>query len=235
VGDVVATRITVAHQMCITIAKCGNYSKFFIFPSKTIRGETALLEFSGCQQISAALLATATGEASAAPLFYLLITMEDEARNVDVSYKINCISHIDSVTSTYYVDVKLFLHWIDPNFIGRKKNQTIDIKAEGSWNPDIIVTNEHELSSVEAHREVKVNDPVKGEVKSSIQYRGTLFINVSITVVYLWTRLLNYSICAEYGPCNVPGRLPEPSNLLETVQTRGGESPIASAQRGVCN
>jgi hypothetical protein len=121
------------------------------------------------------------------PLLPLLniITMEDEARNVDVSYKINCISHIDSVTSTYYVDVKLFFHWIDPNFIGRKKNETIDIKAEGSWNPDIIVTNEHELSSVEAHREVKVNDPVKGEVKSSIQYRGTLFINVSITVLYL--------------------------------------------------
>lgn len=107
------------------------------------------------------------------------VTMEEEPlKYVDVSYKINCISHIDAVTSTYYVDVKLFFHWVDPNFIGRKKNETVDIKTEGSWNPDIIVTNEHELTSVEAHREVKVNNPATGEIKSSIQYRGTLFINV---------------------------------------------------------
>jgi hypothetical protein len=104
--------------------------------------------------------------------------MEESPKYVDVSYKINCVSHIDSVTSTYYVDVKLFYHWIDPNFIGRKKNETVDIKTEGSWNPDIIVTNEHELVSVEDHREVKVNNPTTGEIKSSTQYRGTLFINV---------------------------------------------------------
>jgi hypothetical protein len=104
--------------------------------------------------------------------------MEEPPKYVDVSYKINCISHIDSVTSTYYIDVKLFFHWVDPNFIGRKKNESVDIKTEGSWNPDIIVTNEHELASIEEHREVKVNNPTIGEIKSSIQYRGTLFINV---------------------------------------------------------
>lgn len=105
--------------------------------------------------------------------------MEDEPKIVEVSYKINCLSHIDAVTSTYYVDVKLFYHWTDPNFIGRKKNELVDIKTEGSWNPDIIVTNEHELNVVEDHREIKVNNPKTGEIKSSIQYRGTLFISVS--------------------------------------------------------
>lgn len=104
--------------------------------------------------------------------------MEEPPKYVDVSYKINCISHIDSVTSTYYIDVKLFFHWVDPNFIGRKKNESVDVKTEGSWNPDIIVTNEHELASIEEHREVKVNNPTIGEIKSSTQYRGTLFINV---------------------------------------------------------
>lgn len=109
--------------------------------------------------------------------------MEDDGpKVVEVSYKINCLSHIDSVTSTYYCDVKLFYHWKDPNFIGRKKNELVDIKTEGSWNPDIIVTNEHELSIIEDHREIKVNDPQTGEIKSSIQYRGTLFINVRIFI-----------------------------------------------------
>lgn len=105
--------------------------------------------------------------------------IEDGPRAVDVSYKINCISHIDSVTSTYYVDVKLFFHWTDPKFIGRKKNESIDLKAEGAWNPDVIVTNEHQLTSIDAHRDIKVNNSVIGELKSSVQYRGTLFINVS--------------------------------------------------------
>jgi hypothetical protein len=111
------------------------------------------------------------------------MSAKDGPRAVDVSYKINCISHIDSVTSTYYIDVKLFHHWIDPKFIGRKKNESIDIKAEGAWNPDIVVTNEHELTSLETHREVKVNNSTTGEIKSSIQYRGTLFINVSVNFI----------------------------------------------------
>lgn len=98
---------------------------------------------------------------------------------VDVSYKINCVSHISAVTSTYYVDVKLFLHWTDKNFIGRKKNDTVDIRTEGSWNPDIIITNEHQLVSVIEHKEVKVTNSNTGEIKSSVQFRGTLFINVS--------------------------------------------------------
>lgn len=101
-----------------------------------------------------------------------------EPRYVDVSYKINCISHIDSVTSTYHIDMKLFYHWTDPRFIGRKKNESVDMKAEGAWNPDIVVTNEHELITTDAHRDIKVNNPKTGEVKQSIQYRGTLFINV---------------------------------------------------------
>eukprot|EP01032_Pedospumella_encystans_P024128 gene24128-27298_t len=102
---------------------------------------------------------------------------EKGPRFVDVSYKINCISHIDSVTSTYYIDVKLFFHWIDPKFIGRKKNESVDIKTEGAWNPDIVVTNEHQLTSVDQHRDIKVNNSATGELKSSNQYRGTLFIN----------------------------------------------------------
>jgi hypothetical protein len=102
-----------------------------------------------------------------------------EPQVVDVSYKINCISHIDVVTSTYYIDVKLFLHWKDKNFIGRKQNERVDIKTEGSWNPEIIITNEHELKSVADHHEVKVTDPATGEIKYSTQYRGTLFVTVS--------------------------------------------------------
>lgn len=112
-------------------------------------------------------------------------------RFVDVSYKINCISHIDSVTSTFYVDVKLFYHWKDPKFIGKKKNESVDLKAEGAWNPDIIVTNEHELVSVDEHRDVKIINSATGEVKSSTQYRGTLFINVR-------TLFINFMLCCRF-------------------------------------
>jgi len=118
---------------------------------------------------------------------------EKGPRFVDVSYKINCISHIDSVTSTYYVDVKLFFHWIDPKFIGRKKNESVDIKTEGAWNPDIVVTNEHQLTSVDQHRDIKVNNSATGELKSSNQYRGTLFINVRAVFVYISRPFLSNS------------------------------------------
>ena len=114
------------------------------------------------------------------------VKKEPEPENVDISYKINCISHIDALTSTYYIDVKLFMHWKDKNFIGRKKNESVNIETEGSWNPDIIITNEHELVNVAEHREIKVTNSATGEIKSSIQYRGTLFINVR-------------AFCHEYG------------------------------------
>lgn len=131
-------------------------------------------------------------------------------RKVEVSYKINCISHIDSVTSTFYVDLKLFYHWTDPNFIGRKKNEQVDIKKEGSWNPDIIISNEHQLTSIEAHREVRVNNSKTGEIKSSVQYRGTLFINASRVHVIcarfeLTVFTFIYTIGTEHGPINVSG------------------------------
>lgn len=137
-------------------------------------------------------------------------------KTVDVSYKINCISHIDAVTSTCYIDFKLFLHWTDLKFVGRSKTELIDLKAEGAFNPDIIVSNEHELLNSEEHREVKVTNPITGEIKSTARYRGTLFINVR-KFIQQSTRLFApnafFLLWSEHGLVDFPGRLSESPNL----------------------
>jgi hypothetical protein len=108
----------------------------------------------------------------------------ESPRIVDVSYKINCVSHIEEVTSTYYIDMKLFYHWTDKNFIGKPKGEVVDLK-EGSWNPEITVTNEHKLERVldRDQNEVKVTNSKTGEIKYSVHFRGTLFINVRLALL----------------------------------------------------
>ena len=87
---------------------------------------------------------------------------ESEFHLIEVAYKINCISNIDSIKSTFEVDIKIFVYvkpysfycisntneynmsaftysyWKDKKLIGRKKGSAVHLETEeGLFNPDI--------------------------------------------------------------------------------------------------
>ena len=95
-------------------------------------------------------------------------------RKVYVAYKVNCISDISAIMSTFSIDIKLFYYWEDPKFIDCKKNSDVDLSEKGCFNPDIVITNGHDLK--EESRTVKVNKPKTGEIKCSVHYVGTVFM-----------------------------------------------------------
>lgn len=96
---------------------------------------------------------------------------------VQLSYKINCISDVSAVMCTFEIDLKVFAYWCDPLLVGRKKGELLDYDAEKElFEPDIIVTNERELTLVEKDNNTKIIDSKTGEVKRSIHYRGTVFM-----------------------------------------------------------
>lgn len=97
---------------------------------------------------------------------------EKEQKQIEVAYKINCISNIDCVTSTFEIDIKLFIYWRDPKLVGRKKGAKVSFD-EGLYNPDIIIVNEHNLKRIS--NELKVVDGEVGLVKQSIEASGTCF------------------------------------------------------------
>lgn len=98
-----------------------------------------------------------------------------EPVKVYVSYKVNCVSDISAILSTFEVDIKIFYYWVDAKLIGKKKNSDVDFSEDKTlFNPDVVITNEHNLE--ERSRTVKVNNPKTGEVKCSLQYNGTVFM-----------------------------------------------------------
>lgn len=98
----------------------------------------------------------------------------DSPRVVEISYGINCVSNISAATSTYEIDVNLYFHWIEPLAIGRNKKKTLDLEAEGLFDPDIRISNEHELEIL--NQSVKLVNSQTGEIKCSLHCRGSLFI-----------------------------------------------------------
>lgn len=98
-----------------------------------------------------------------------------EQKKVFVAYKINCLSDISAVMCTFYTDMKVFYCWTDEKLIGRKKGETIDYEAEkGLFDPDIQITNEHDLQEIS--NVTKIVDSATGEVKRTIQFKGTVFL-----------------------------------------------------------
>ncbi|CAK9251377.1 unnamed protein product [Sphagnum jensenii] len=87
-------------------------------------------------------------------------------KTVALSYKINCVSDVSVVASTFEIDVKIFTYWTDEKLVGRKNGSFIDYEKEkGLFEPDIIVTNEFQLNVVDKDSNSKIIDPKTGEVK----------------------------------------------------------------------
>jgi hypothetical protein len=96
-------------------------------------------------------------------------------RPVYVAYKINCVSDINESSCTFEIDMKVFFSWWDEKLIGRKKGCDVNTKEEKDlFEPDIIVTNEHNLITVS--NSTKLVDSLTGEVKRTVTYKGTLFL-----------------------------------------------------------
>ena len=94
---------------------------------------------------------------------------------VTVAYKINCISDVGAVMWTFYADMKVFYGWIDKNLVGREKGATINYdEEEGLFEPDIQITNEHDLKEIS--NITKIVNSKTGEVKRTVQFKGTLFL-----------------------------------------------------------
>ena len=91
-----------------------------------------------------------------------------------VSYKINCISAIDTSSSTCDIDIKLFLSWNDPKAIGKKAGE-INLKEEKLTDPEIIITNERNLDVLS--KDIKIVDSGIGKIKCTTHYRGSVFIS----------------------------------------------------------
>jgi hypothetical protein len=101
---------------------------------------------------------------------------ESVARRVDVAFKINHISDIESIDSTFTISIKIFYHWEDPKLVGHKKCvlSESEVEENGYFDPDIIITNDFEMCVVS--KEFKVIDSKTGAVKVSVLTKGKCFI-----------------------------------------------------------
>ena len=95
---------------------------------------------------------------------------------VFVCYKINCISDIDVLKSTFLIDIKIFLTWTDEALIGFKGDLSTETYKTNKdlFDPQIIVTNGHDLKEIE--RNLKIIDKSSGEVKLTLHCIGTLYM-----------------------------------------------------------
>jgi len=102
-------------------------------------------------------------------------SLKDKCKPIvcEVTYKINRIADIDSISSDYYIDLKVFYQWEDQKAIGFK-GVINSLEESGFADPEIEVVNARALE-VESSS-VKVVDTKTGKIKQSLHYRGTCFI-----------------------------------------------------------
>lgn len=166
-------------------------------------------------------------------------------KKVEVAYKINCISNIDSITSTFEVDIKIFLYWKDPKLIGKKKGTVVDISSDGLFNPDIRITNEHAI--VEDSNEVKMLDSSTGSVKQSIEAKGTCFLTTMELDMFpfdcqnLEVVLKPYKLAIQdvtlvpfsTDPCSMDNKVAEEWTVLGFTTTSNTTDPATSSTNKV--
>ena len=93
---------------------------------------------------------------------------------VEVGYKINCVSNVSALDSTYDIDINVHLYWRDPKAIGIPNKSVLDLQQMKLFDPELVISNQHILTEI-AHKS-KVVDSSTGEIKCSLQYRGSAFI-----------------------------------------------------------
>ena len=100
-------------------------------------------------------------------------------KRIKVGYKINGIRNVNSIDCTFTIDFKVFYYWTDERVKGRPKGTVVDIHEPDLFQPELIISNEAELSLT--HWEFQVKDPKTGLLKLSEYYRGKLLIpNMSL-------------------------------------------------------
>ena len=131
-----------------------------------------------------------------------------EQKILELSYKINCVSDIDPVSCTFAIDIKCFMYWDDAKLIGRKNGSFINYDTEkGLFEPDIIVTNDHDLIEVVKDQNTKIVDPEKGSVKRTMHYKGTVFLGSMDLKLFPFD-------CQNLQICFKPYKLPKDELIL---------------------
>lgn len=98
-----------------------------------------------------------------------------EPKVIQVSYKINLISEINAILSTFLIDVKIFFIWTDEACKGLETLKDSEYFGNKKYfDPQIIVTNGHTLE--EKSKTVKLQDSKTGEVKVTIHYVGLVYM-----------------------------------------------------------
>jgi hypothetical protein len=100
----------------------------------------------------------------------------DGPKKIYVSYKVNLISEINAILSTFLIDAKVFFTWTDEAVIGQTKLKDDEYFGNKKYfDPQIIVTNGHDLKDPPA-RSVKITNPETGEVKVTVHYVGSVYM-----------------------------------------------------------
>lgn len=139
---------------------------------------------------------------------------ENERKQVFMSYKINCVSDISEILCTFEVDLKVFFRWNDDALIGRKKGSSVNMDEKGLYDPDIVITNEHNISEVSSVS--KITDSATGAVKCSKHYKGTAFVT-SMDLRLFPFDCQNLQICFKPYKLAIEDVIMVPSDLEECV------------------
>ncbi|KAH8055520.1 GABA-A receptor [Aureococcus anophagefferens] len=67
-------------------------------------------------------------------------------KRIRVGYKINGIRNVNSIDCTFTIDFKVFYYWTDYRVKGRPKGTVVDIHEPDLFQPELIISNEAELS-----------------------------------------------------------------------------------------
>ena len=92
------------------------------------------------------------------------------AKHVGISYKINSLSDIDSVTCTFNINIKVAYTWEDPVLIGEEKGTIALDKIKGAFDPELEIINAYDLNEISSV--TKLTKPKTGAIKRSVQYKG---------------------------------------------------------------
>lgn len=97
---------------------------------------------------------------------------------VFLACKINCISNINAIKSTFYADMTVHCTWTDPKLIGKKKGEIINYKQRGNgfFDPEIYVTNYRNGKRMLLSAITTIRHSMKGEVERCIHIKGTFMM-----------------------------------------------------------
>ena len=105
------------------------------------------------------------------------IINEDQSKPVilNVSYKINFIADVNTISKTFYMELNLILHWNDPAAVGQKQGLIQNAEAMGLLSPQLDILQSRAIK-IESSTLQVINNKV-GKVKASYHYTGNVSID----------------------------------------------------------